>query len=400
MKLHPVLYKKTSTGADQFWQIGTESNVIVTRWGQVGGKEQETRDEIKFGKNIGKSNSTTPIQQAEAEALSQWEKKLKKGYVKDLESARAGKVDEIIEGGISPMLAHKFSEQGHKIKYPAFAQPKFDGHRCIAVVKDGRATLWSRTRKPITGVPHIIADIEAMIASSSEWATPRELVFDGELYNHDYKDDFEELSSFVRQAEPKPGHEVLQYHIYDLAAGTDGAGLDITQLHQGARLGEIHRLFRGVDKFGALRRVETIPVNSEEELMDAFDRFLEQGYEGLMVRNVLGAYVSKRSYDLQKVKEFEDNEFLVVDVVEGRGKLAGHAIFVCEVTAELARKDKRFTAGAQFNVKMKGEQAGLKKYFDDPSLAKGKLLTVTFQGVTNRAGVPRFPIGLRFYEAL
>jgi DNA ligase 1 len=374
MNTLPTLYKKTSTGADQYWTIGTEGNVIVTRWGQVGGAEQETRDLIKTGKNIGKKNETTAEFQASLEAQSQWEKKLKKGYVKDLNDAREGKVDAIIEGGISPMLAHRFDEQGHKIKFPALAQPKFDGHRCIAVVKDGKATLWSRTRKPITGVPHIIADIEAMVAQRGV----REVILDGELYNHDYKDNFEDLTSFIRQVDPKPGHEVVQYHVYDIAHAT---------FHQGARLGEVLALFNGGHKFGALRRVETIQVDNEDELMLAFEKFLEQGYEGLMVRNALGAYVNKRSYDLQKVKEFADAEFKVVGVEEGRGKLAGHAIFVC-VTGD----------GTEFRTKMKGETSALKKYFDNPELAVGKMLTVKYQGFTNKAGVPRFPVALRFRE--
>lgn len=114
-KVLPTLYKKTATGADQEWTIWTEGNVIVTRWGQVGGAIQETRDVIETGKNIGRSNETTPEQQAVAEAQSQWEKKLKKGYVQNLEDARAGKVDSIIEGGITPMLAEKFDEQEHKL---------------------------------------------------------------------------------------------------------------------------------------------------------------------------------------------------------------------------------------------------------------------------------------------
>lgn len=153
MKTLPTLFKKTSAGADQEWSIGTEANVIVTRFGQVGGKIQEARDEVKEGKNVGKANATTAIQQAEAEAQSQWEKKLKKAYVQSLDDARAGKIDAVIEGGVFPMLAHRYDEQGHKIVFPAYVQPKFDGHRCIAVIEDFKATLWSRTRKPITGLP-------------------------------------------------------------------------------------------------------------------------------------------------------------------------------------------------------------------------------------------------------
>ncbi len=360
-----TLYKKTSTGADQEWTISTVDNIIVTRWGQCGGKIQETQDVIADGKNTGKSNETTPALQAVAEAQAMWEKKLKKGYVKNLDDARDGKTDASIEGGVFPMLAKKFSEHGHKIVWPAYVQPKFDGHRCIAVVENGECTLWSRTRKLITGVPHINRAVEKVVKGNT--------ILDGELYNHDYHNRFEALTSFIRQETPKEGHEVVEYHIYDLAIS------DVP----------FEQRFRNLKEFdfkSPLKLVQTVLVNDEDEMMTAFDDFLNQDYEGLMVRSVDGLYVNKRSADLLKVKEFDDSEFKIIGVEEGRGKLTGHAIFVCE-TEE----------GIQFNVKLKGDTAKLKEYFENPNLVVGKILTVQYQGLT-KSDVPRFPIGLRFRE--
>lgn len=377
----PTLYKRTSTGADQEWTVRTEDNVIITRWGQVGGAIQETKDAIATGKNLGKKNETTAEYQALLEAAAQWEKKLKKGYVKDLNAAQAGEVDDLIEGGVFPMLAESFDKQGHKIKFPAFVQPKFDGHRCIGVIEDGKATLWSRTRKPITGLPHIIRDLETIARSRGLSG----LIVDGELYNHEYKDRFEELSSFIRTPEPTPGHEAVQYHIYDLPGDAP----------QHLRLGQIQLLFGG-QLFGSLVAVATVRVFDQDAMKAVYDEFLEQGYEGAIVRNAGGRYVNKRSTDLQKLKEFEDAEFEVVAVEEGRGKLVGHAIFVCKVPENT--QDKRMAPGARFNAKMKGKTADLKKFFTNPELAVGKPLTVKFQGVTNKSRVPRFPVALRFPE--
>ena len=238
MKL-PKLYKKSTKGADQEWEISTEGNTIVTRWGQVGGAIQETRDVVAVGKNLGKKNETTPTQQAEAEAQSQWEKKLKKGYVQTLDDARAGKTDSIIEGGVSPMLAHRFDEQGHKLTYHCYAQPKLDGHRCIAVIEDGKCTLWTRTRKPITSMVHIQRDIEKL-------GFQERVVLDGELYNHDYRDRFEELTSFIRDSKPKSGAEAVQYHVYDIVE-------EQPFTLRNEALGYISEDFRGT----ALRCVET-----------------------------------------------------------------------------------------------------------------------------------------------
>jgi len=370
-KMLPTLYKKTSTGADQMWSIGTYRNIIITQFGQVGGKIQETHDVVKTGKNIGRSNETTAIEQAELEAQAQWEKKkTAKGYVESLGDARKGKRDALVLGGVDPMLAHRFDEQGHKITYPAFAQPKFDGHRCIAMVDaEGRATLWSRTRKPITGLPHIIRDVEFWAESRGQ----RSVVLDGELYNHAYREKFEELTSFIRNEDPKPGHEVVEYHVYDVA----GPGT----------FADRHALLGAFTLVGSLCQVETVEIADEDELMLTFERFLVQGYEGLMVRNMAGEYVNKRSYDLQKVKEFIDEEFVVIGVEEGRGKLAGHGIFVCKTNS-----------GVEFRAKMKGELESLKQYYENPRSVIGKLLTVKFQGYTTKNGVPRFPVALRMRE--
>jgi DNA ligase-1 len=372
MKL-PTLYKKTSTGADQLWQIETAENCIITRFGQVGGKIQETSDVIRIGKNRGRANETTPREQAELEAKAQWEKKkTAKGYVESLSDARKGKRDALVTGGVDPMLAHRFDEYGQKITYPAFAQPKFDGHRCIAMVDaKGVCTLWSRTRKPITGVPNIVRDVGLWAEKTGQ----RSIALDGELYSHAYREKFEELTSFIRSEDPKPGHEVVEYHIYDVA--TPGTFADR------------HCILSAFPMVGAMRQVETVPVTDEDDLMITFDRFLVQGYEGLMVRNMMGEYVNKRSYDLQKVKEFLDSEFEIIGVEEGRGKLVGHGIFVCKT------KD-----GVEFKAKMKGELESLKQYYEHPRSVIGKLLTVKFQGYTAKNGVPRFPVALRMRENL
>jgi DNA ligase-1 len=386
----PKLYKKTSTGAIQYWstevttQIGQmndeeyapEWGLIVTRFGQVDGKEQITNETIIEGKNIGKSNETTPYQQAEKEAEARWTKQLKKGYVESIQAAEAGELDKLIEGGISPMLAHTFSKQGHKIKYPCFVQPKLDGIRCIAIIKDGGCTLWSRTRKPITSCPHIVAELESIFAAI-------DITLDGELYNPDFKDNFEHIVHLVRQEEPDENCTDIQYHIYDI----------VTEGNFSARHGSFIGMVDAagfLDSESSLRFVQTELVRTEDEVMMFFDKYKSMGYEGAMLRNMDGRYTNKRSYDLQKVKEFQDAEFEIVDIQEGRAKLSGHVgAFVC-----------RTSDGTEFLAKLSGDTKRLRDYFNDHSLWRGKRLTVQFQGLTGKNNVPRFPVGIsiRDYE--
>lgn len=383
MDLLPTLFKKTSTGAIQTWRIDVQTDavgngVIIATYGQQGGKLQTTRDVISEGKNIGKSNATSPFGQAQLEAEAQWEKKQKRGYTTSVTDAAEGVVDTaFVTGGVEPMLAQSFAKHGSKIRFPAFTQPKLDGHRCIAIVKDGVATLWSRTRKPITGVPHVVAALEA--------AGLPDVVLDGELYNHDYRDKFEELTSFIKRPEPKPGHEVVEYHVYDIINDQPFAKryLTLVGLPNG-----------GFDEDGAFVAgepivvVQTIEVADEVEAMEAFASFIDQGYEGAMLRNYASPYVHKRSFDLQKVKTMADAEFEIVGVEEGRGKLAGKGIFVC-----------RTADGATFGVKMRGELDSLTDFLKNSDSYIHKMLTVQYQGLTN-GGVPRFPVGLRLYQAL
>ena len=372
MKEFPKLFKKTTTGAIQEWQVRVEEldgvATIINNYGQVDGKIQESKEQVLEGKNIGKANATTALEQAEAQAKGRWEKQLKKGYVQNIEDAEAGVLDAIIEGGIAPMLAHKFSEQGHKIKYPALAQPKLDGHRCTSQFDDGTVSLWSRTRKPILSVPHINHALRVYDAK-----------FDGELYNHDYHNNFEELSSKIRQEKPVDGCEAVQYHVYDFPHPT------MTNMERNELLQKIKPIFEGTP----IHVVETIVVNGEDELMDAFEHFLAEGYEGCMVRNMDGLYVNKRSYDLLKIKEFSDNEFKVVDVKVGtKGSMAGKAVF----TFELPENKNTFDA------KMKGKLEDLIQYAEHPELIIGKMVTVKYQGYT-KYGKPRFPVAVRIrYE--
>jgi ATP-dependent DNA ligase len=366
MKTLQTLYKKTSTGKDQEWTIAVDKNVIITRFGQVGGKIQEARDTISAGKNQGRANATTKEEQALLEAEAIWTKKLKKGYVKTLKDARAGKVDKLITGGIWPMLAEKFRDYGDDLVYPCYTQPKLDGHRCIAIVDGGVCTLWSRGRQPIKSMPHIVSELQSLFPSGK-------YIIDGELYNHAYKDKFEQLTEFITPDEPVPGHEVVEYHIYD-ACSEDPF--------------EKRTRWLQIINGPSLKLVETLKAADEDELLVWFEHFLEQGYEGAVARNANSKYKSvsatARSRDLLKIKKFDDDEFKVFDVVEGRGKLNGHAIFVCKTAA-----------GVEFKAKQKGPIPELKKIFDNADKYIGKMLTVRYQGYTKKNNVPRFPVALR-----
>ena len=300
-----TLYKRTSTGAIQFWKIdvqdrgGDLGSYIWTNYGQLNtDSPQETKDLIKTGKNPGKANETSAFEQATKEAEAQWTKKKKKGYNETIELARDEIVDtKLIKGGIDPMLAHKYVDHAHKITFPCFGQPKLDGIRCIAVIESGVCTLWTRTRKPINCLPHIVKALE-------DWCNGTDIMLDGELYNHEYKDRFSEIVSMVRQKDKvHPNHTEVQYHVYDVINGMTFCDRD---RHIPA-------------SFGPVQAVHTIILKDAQAVQDALWMWQQAGYEGAMLRNSDSLYKNKRSYDLQKVKTFDTDEFVIVAVEEGRG---------------------------------------------------------------------------------
>jgi DNA ligase-1 len=284
MKEYPILYSLNSDGSIQQWSLSVKRNAIIKRYGKINGKIQETTDIIEKGKNIGKANATTPETQAIAEAQAQWEKKLKSGYCQTETEARQGRVDTgFISGGAEPMLAHKFRDHESKIVYPAYSQPKLDGHRCIAIINNGICTLWSRTRKPITGVPHIISILEKTFPNNNHIRGYDEtIILDGELYNHAYKNSFEEITSFIRSQTPKSGYEIVEYHVYDL----------VDNINFAERTLRIQNIKFASNK---IVKVETRKVNGINELMEFFTIDRENGYEGSMVRNAQSPYKHGRS---------------------------------------------------------------------------------------------------------
>ncbi len=374
----PTLYKRASSGKIQEWTIwvggDNDSAQIVTTYGVVGGKLQTASETIREGKNVGKTNETNPFQQACAEAQAQWEKKKKnKGYVESIEAAEAGERDASVLGGIDPMLAHKYSERASKIVWPAYVQPKLDGHRCIAIIENGVCTLWSRQRKPILSMPHIVAALERAFPDKND-----KLILDGELYNHDYRDKFEQLTSKIRQTKPVPGHEVVEYWVYDVV---NGDTFRSRNNYLDTFMDTLY--YTGIS---CVKTVATAFCLDEKSMTEFFNLFTSAGYEGLMIRNSDSHYKFGRSYDLQKVKEFQDAEFPVVDVIPGKGKMSDKGVFICKTDS-----------GKEFKAKMVGPLDELRKYLDNKNDYIGKMLTVKFQKYS-ADGIPVFGVAMRFRE--
>ena len=148
--------------------------------GLVGGKLVEDKPRVCEAKNVGRSNETTPEEQAELEAQSKWQKKFDKDYALTESDARS-------KTYYDPMLAQKYSDRSDDLEFPLYSQPKLDGIRCITSLdENGNVIAKTRNGKVIDAIPHVLDELKQFFLSSPN------SILDGELYNHDLKDNLKE----------------------------------------------------------------------------------------------------------------------------------------------------------------------------------------------------------------
>ena len=372
----PVLYGSSIDGKVKMWSIAVTDRgglgVITTTHGYVDGKKQVNERVVTEGKNIGKKNETSPVQQAINEAQSDWNKKKDAKYTVALPGvacAGAGAGAEFAPP--LPMLAHKFTDRGKDIRYPCYAQRKLDGVRCLAIACRG---LYSRLGKPFSAhLAHIRAEVDRL---------PPDTILDGELYSDTVG--FQEIVGLVKKETLKAGDAEKIKSIYLWVYDTVRDG---TNRERKRWLDETFASYKFAPS--AVRLLPTVVCNSETDAMYYHARFVADGYEGLILRNTGGAYrTDHRSADLQKYKEFEDAEFTITGFEEGDGVEKGCVVWKC-VTAD----------GAAFDCRPRGTREERAALFREGAAHIGGKLTVRYQGFTDD-GKPRFPVGvaLRNYE--
>ena len=358
MKLETI-YKKTKTGATQEWTIEVSDNKYRTHSGQVGGQITTNAWTVVYGKNEGKANGTTDNEQALKEAIAKRTKKLESGYFESITNIDTKQYFE-------PMLAAKWEDYKDKLTYPIYSQAKLDGIRCI-LTKDG---MFSRNGKPIISAPHIFDSVKPLFETNPD------LIFDGELYADKFANDFNKIVSLVKKTKPtaddlKESKELIEYHIYDLPSSDKNfiqRAYDLAILFE--TRSELHP---------HCRIVETYKVPSEDVVTELYEKYVEEGYEGQMLR-LDGKYENKRSKNLLKHKSFVDEEYTILDICEGEGNRTGTAGYMVFQTAE----------GKPFKSNVKGTWDETAEMLKSKKQLIGKQATIKYFNLTPD-GIPRFP---------
>jgi DNA ligase-1 len=246
-----------------------------------------------------------------------------------------------------PMLAYPVSAKPIDYSKPTFIQPKLDGVRCVIQYDAGVVTAWSRTGKEWKNIEHIKLNLYRFFDKFPN------VILDGELYNHDLRDNFEKIISLVRKTKPTAGDrveasELTQFHCYDIIDET----LPFDQ-----RIEFVHGTLAFIR---SVHIVDTLIVFDEDEAQSIHRSNLKKGYEGSIVRTN-DTYACKRSHNLRKFKDFHDAEAEITGWVEGKGKRIG-------------------TIGKFTAVDSEGNQFGM------PVMDKFKILQANFETMKDWVG--------------
>jgi hypothetical protein len=444
----PKLYAVDKNGKIKVWTATvlqpTDKKAVAAGYatsqithGYIDGKQQVSLRDYNVGKNIGRSNETTPLAQCISETRRKWtDKKEKEGYSEtkpadcgegygDVSGNYFGEGDGIDgdgedKGPFLPMLAQTFnpadaivagvgpgvgSKKKKVITFPCFVQPKLDGLRCVSYMtrsengtNDASASvaLQSRTGAFFTGLPHIAAALRPYLTQHPS------VVIDGELYTDQMP--FEELAGLIKKKKITVGDverlKKVKYHVYDIYDHSQSnmpyserfgvlAGAvrrcacvanDTLTASASASAGMVLRSATEAATVVILVRTEKVAALADFRRL--FSEFVEAGYEGIMLRNADGVYrANYRSNDLQKYKEFMEDEYRIIGYTQGEGRDAGAVIWLCETED-----------GKEFTVRPRGTMEQRREWFNNGGSYIGKKLTVIFQELTEE-GKPRFPVG-------
>lgn len=349
-----TLYKKDSKGKIRVLNYWTKDDKFCQSSGILGGQLVENEKSCK-GKNIGKSNETNGKQQAILEMESKIREKLQEDYFLTKEEAEFSEV-------ILPMLAKKYQDHCKKVNWSkAFIQPKLDGMRMLAIIKNGKVTLLSRDgidmQKEHGSLQHIINEL-----STIEY----DIILDGEAYCHGLS--FQDNMKLIKKYR-KGESEQIHYHVYDRISTEQFSERNVRSF---------------IKDFQYCEEVPTYSIFNEDDIKTFHDKFLEAGYEGSIIRHGEKPYkMNGRCDSLLKYKDFDDNEYEIVDIIPAENR-PEWGIVVCKIGEQLFNATPKMSHDDKIDLLI-----NKRNYI-------GKLAVVTHFGYTNKR-IPRFPIykGLR-----
>jgi len=265
--------------------------------------------------------------------VEQWNGFYRRILIKDLRCGVSEKTVNKVAKKFNPMseskymipifacsLAHDSANHEKKMVGKKQIEVKLDGVRVLAVCKSGKVELFSRNGKQFHNFPHIITEIESVLARKP---SPYDCVLDGEVMSKDFQD-------LMKQVHRKDGKAATDsvLHLFDFIPLKDflEGGWDKPQTYRS-----------NLVKYWVLENndiLEHVTACEWEEVdldtPEGNKRFVELnktavdgGYEGVMIKDIDAPYECKRTHAWLKAKPFIEITLKVVDVEEGTGRNEG-----------------------------------------------------------------------------
>ena len=274
-----------------------------------------------------------------------------------------------------PFEERRLLNQGRfQVKWtpPYLLQPKLNGERCRALVDGKVCLLLSSTEELILSVPHI-----------QQWVLshlpPGE--YDGELYKHGLS--WAEIHSVVgRTTSLHPDSSEMELHLFDWPSRPEP---------QLMRSVELNKMGKNLPS-GPIKVVRTDVANTLVEVYSLYDQYIDEGYEGFIIREISSPYERKRSGAMMKFKPKQTDHYRITGCYEAisedgtpKAMLGG---FNC-----IDDMGTRFRVGAG---KLNHDQRRLlwQRYTTAGCLG-GDILEVEYQTLSDKAKVPLFSRAVR-----
>lgn len=346
MNLKPTtLYTRMTIGSLRVWSISVEDSIIVIEYGVMGGSMQRKEEAVNEG-----LQGRTIDEQILSRVGSRISKQVDKGYKYNIDDIGKRTLNRLRMK--KPMLAKPLKNVPH-IKFDqAFIQKKYDGHKCLITNHRGENIAYTRNGKIINSIRHILNQLDI----------PRGATLDGELYCHGMT--LQKISSLIKLHQPDTTK--LKYYLYDVV---------------------IDRPYRNrLNYISTLSNTNIIVaptevVNNHDDIQVHFEKAIEEGYEGSIVRwGALGYQDNKRSSSLVKVKKFFDTECKVIAIRKSTG---GWARLCCVFKGETFWVSSPGCMEKKYTVMKEVD-----KYI-------GQFVQIEYASLT-KGGVPFHPIATRW----
>ena len=283
-------------------------------------------------------------------------------------------------------LAKSLDDCKKKVTFPVAIEPKYDGMRAIIVVTDGKGAAYSR-------VGHQLPNIQFM-ADYIAKRTPKDCVIDGELFGTSWNDTLKYVKTTKNLTAEKLAylHENVKFYAFDFLTLDEFYGGECKKPYfhtskacRRNKLIEWHTAVSGDDSPVCLVPVEF--AHTFEEIDTLYDKFLLDGYEGIMVKLLAATYKGKRTNGWLKYKPFVSIDCVIVDCLPGK------------VNSRLENTLGKFTVeyeGDRFNVGSGFSDAQRDALWEDKLNLPGRYVEVKVnKDFGEKKSVVNFPVFMR-----